>query len=172
MVKITLDKKTMAMAAGIILVAVISALMLGPLFSKVRRVGEEVKALEREMLAARDGMKTRDKFQKSGSLLTRQKVSLAIDEMTRIGATLGINFLSISPQPIAKISHSKYPVLPIRMDLKSEYENLGHFLGALETLQESIVTVRSFDMDCNLKTSSLIETELVVEVHLQEGEDG
>jgi len=172
MVKITLNKKILVPISGIVLIAVIFIIMIGPLFGRVRKAGEEANALEREMIAARDSMKTRGKFQKTGNLITRQRVSLAIDEITRIGATLEINFLSISPQPITKTVNSKYPILLIQMDLRSEYENLGNFLGALEKLQESIVTIRSFEMNYNQKVSSKIETELVVEIHLREGEDG
>jgi len=172
MLKITLDKKFIVMIAVVVLVAGISFSLFGPLLSKVRRVGGEVKVLEREMLAARDAIKMQEKFQRTGSLLTRQKVSLAIDEMTKTGATLGINFLSISPQRIMKTNNSEYPVLPIQMDLRSKYENLGLFLGSLEVLKESIVTVRSFEMDSDQNDSLQIETTLVVEIHLREGEDG
>ena len=171
-INIRLDKRSMIIITGVALTAITGYLLMAPLASKVRRVGDEVKTLEGEMIAARQAIQSKDKFQQTGELLTRRGVSLAIDEITKTGAAQNINFFSISPQKIMKSGGSKYPVLPIRMALQSEYRDLGLFLGALENLKESIISIKSFQIDADQDILPQIKTDLVVEVYLQEGEDG
>ncbi len=169
---IRFDKKTVIMVSGIAVAIIAFALMVIPLFNKVGKVGSEVKALELEMISARQAIQSRDKFRQTGNLLTRRKISLAIDEITKMGALENISFVSISPQKISKPKGSKYPVLPIWMNLQSEYKDLGIFLGALEGLGESIITVKSFQIEVDQQILPQIKTDLVVEVYLREGEDG
>ncbi|MCK4882914.1 MAG: type 4a pilus biogenesis protein PilO [Candidatus Omnitrophica bacterium] len=172
MIKIQWDKKTVIMVAGIAAAVIAFVLMAAPLFKEVRSAGVEVKALEQEMASVRQAIQSKDKFQEKGDLLTSQKLSLAIGEISRTGTVRNINFLSISPQKATKAQGSKYPVLPIHMVLQSEYKDLGLFLRALEGLKQSIVTVRSFEIRSGGQIPSQIRTDLVVEVYLQEGEDG
>ena len=172
MLNIRFDKKTVIIIAAVSAVIIAFVLMAAPLFNKVRRVGDEVTALDQEMMSARQAIQSQGKFQWTGTLLTRQKVSLAIDEITKLGATLNINFLSISPQKITRPKDSKYPVLPIHMNLQSEYKDFGIFLGALEGLNQSIVTVKSFQVNADQQILPQIKADLIVEVYLQEGEDG
>ena len=172
MIHVRFDKKTAIIVAAVAIVIIIFVLMAAPLLTKVRALGSEVKALDQEMMSARQAVELQDKFQQTGNLLTRQKVSLAIDEITKVGATQSINFLSISPQKIMRIEGSKYPVLPIQMELQSEYQDLGTFLGALEKLEGSIATVKSFQIERDQQNLSQVRTMIVVEIHLLEGEDG
>ena len=169
---IQFNKKLIIVIASVTFTATAFFLMIAPLLSKVQRVGGEVKALESEMMSSRQAIQSQDKFRQTGNLLTSQKVSLAIDEITKVGATLNINFLSISPQKIIKPQGSKYPALPIQMSLQSGYKDLGLFLGALEGLKKSIITVKSFQAEVDHQILSQIKTDLVVEVYLREGEDG
>lgn len=169
---IELNKKTIAAIAGVVIVVVVAVLLFKPLFLKVNALNRELKALEEEMVSARDVISRKKQFQQDGHLLKRQEVSRAIGEMTDMGTARNINFLSTSPQPITKPKGSEYPVLPIRMHVRSEYKNLGLFLGGLENLKESIITVKSFDIATDENILPQVNVELVVEVHLQEGEDG
>ncbi|HQP10028.1 MAG TPA: type 4a pilus biogenesis protein PilO [Candidatus Omnitrophota bacterium] len=169
---IRIDKKFKLLAAVAVLVVAVSYLFMGPLVGKVRRLGSDVRALDDEMKAARQALQSEKKFQQTGELLMRRQISLAINEITQTGAAQKINFLSINPQPIARPKGAKYPLLPIRMDLQSEYRDLGSFLGSLEKLQQSIVAIRSFEIYAAPDILPKIETNLVVEVYLREGEDG
>lgn len=168
---IELNKKTMAITGGL-MVVVVAVILLKPLFLQVDALSRELKTLEEAMVSARDAISRKKQFQQDGHLLKLQEVSRAISEMTNMGTALNINFLSTSPQTITKPEGSKYPVLPIRMDVQSEYKSLGLFLGSLENLKESIITVKSFDMTTNEAILPQVKAELVVEIYLQEGEDG
>jgi Tfp pilus assembly protein PilO len=172
MINIRFDKKMIIMVAGVAIAIVAFVLMVVPLFNKIHQMEDEAKALESEMASARQVIQSQGKFQQTGNLLTRQKISIAIDEITKMGAKQNINFLSISPQRIGTPQGSKYPVLPIRMDLQSEYKDLGLFLGSLEGLKESIVTVKNFQVEVDQQVLPQIKIDLILEVYLQEGEDG
>lgn len=167
-----MDRKTVILIAGAAAAGMISFLAIGPLSGKVRRAAREVMALDNELAAVREAFKGAGRSGREGRLLTRAEVSGAIDEMTNAGAVLNINFLSTSPQQIEKPKGSKYSVLPIRMELQSEYKDLGLFLGALEGLKESIVTVKSFRVKTSQEVLPQVKTELVVEIYLKEGEGG
>jgi Tfp pilus assembly protein PilO len=170
--KIQVEKKIIIIAGTVAMVMVASVLMIVPLWNKAGSKAAEVKILEEEMLSARQALQSGKKLQKTGTLLTRRKISLAIDEMTKIGAANNVNFQSISPQKITKKKDAIYPVLPIRMVLQSGYQDLGAFFGALEGLEESIITVKSFQIEADPQALPLVRTDLVVEVYLREGEDG
>lgn len=172
MTKIQPDKKTIIIIVGIAAAVIAFVLMAAPLFKEVRSMGTQVKVLEQEMASVRQAIQLKGKFRKKGDLLTRREVSLAIDEIGKTGVLRKITFLSIIPRKITKAQGSKYPVLPIRMVLQSEYKDLGLFLRALEGLKQSIVTVRSFEIRSGGQVPSQIRTDLVIELYLQEDEDG
>lgn len=172
MTKIQPDKKTIIIIVGIAAAVIAFVLMAAPLFKEVRSMGIEVKVLEQEMASVRQAIQLKGKFRKKGDLLTGQRLSRAIGEISRTGTVKNINFLSVSPQKVIKTQGSKYPILPIRMVLQSEYKDLGLFLRALEGLKQSIVTVRSFEIRSGGQVPSQIRTDLVIELYLQEDEDG
>ena len=97
---------------------------------------------------------------------------MAINEIMEVGASLDIDFFATSPQQIQKLKGSKYPVLPIRLEMQSSYENFGAFLGALENFDKSIITVKQFEIDRKPIILPDITVELVIEIHLKEGEGG
>jgi Tfp pilus assembly protein PilO len=169
---IELNKKTVAVIVGVVVVVVIAVFLLKPLFLKVDALGRELKTLEEEMVSSREVISRKELFRRDGHLLKRQEVSRAIGEMTDMGGTFNINFLSTSPQIITRPEGSPYPVLPIRMNVRSEYKDFGLFLGGLENLKGSIVTVKSFDVTTGESILPRVKVELVVEVYLREGEDG
>jgi hypothetical protein len=56
--------------------------------------------------------------------------------------------------------------------VQSEYKDLAHFFGALDKLDKSVVTVREFRVIRKPDILPKVLTEIVVEVHLNEGEQG
>ncbi len=167
---IELSKKSIALIAGISVAAVVFFLFIWPLMTKVSRISQEVKALDSKLVSVRGALVEGSKLNQEKNLLTRNEISKAINEIINVGAELNINFLSTSPQPIQELQGSKYPVLPIRMEVQSTYEDFGIFLGALEGLNQSIVTIRKFNIERRLEILPKINTELTVDVHLKEGE--
>lgn len=165
-----LDKKQTMLVIVTICAAIIFiliAFVYRPSIVKIRSVAEEFKSMAQEVEVARNMIRTKGDLQMRGHLLSRKELSLAIDEITKTGRQLNINFVSISPQEIEKLETSSHQRLPIHMELESEYKDLGLFLGALEKLEESIVTVRSFQIQRDDKILPLIKSRLMVDMYLQ-----
>lgn len=165
-----MDKKTLILIAGMVAAGLVIFLVIGPLFGKACKAAEELKALDSELADVREALEKGKTIDRKGHLLTRAEVSRAIDEITKVGASLNIDFLLTSPQPIQRPQGRKNPVLPIRMEIQSKYKDLGFFLGSLENLKESVLTVREFSIVRKEKILPKVYTYLVVEIYLEEGE--
>jgi len=169
---IEIDKRTIILISGIALAGIVFFLFIKPLWSKVSDVSQEVKTLNSQLGSVREALKGRKNLNKDRHPLSRGEISVAMNEIMEVGASFNIDFFATSPQQIKKLKGSKYPVLPIRLEMKSTYENFGVFLGALENLNKSIVTVRQFNIDRQPILLPEIRVELVVEIHLKEGAGG
>jgi len=173
--KIELDKRQVAIIGGAAFVVVVFILIVfvyRPLGGKIHSMREGLRITEQELANARNIVGAKDRGERKGHLLALEEVSLAIDEMTKTGRALRINFISISPKEIVQLEDARYPVLPIHMDLEAEYRDIGLFLGALEGLTESLVTVRSFSIGKDEEILPLVKSKMVVDMYLQGGESG
>lgn len=136
-----------------------------PLGAKLRKAGRELKAIEGELEMVKGTIEAVGSYGKR-SLPTQEEISIAIDELTKRGRDLGINFISISPQRIEEVQDLPYGLLPIPMELESGYEGLGRFLGALEGLEASVVTIGSFEIERDERILPKVRTKLVAEMYI------
>ena len=167
---IEIDKRTIILLSGAVLAGIVFFLFIKPLWAKASSVSQEAKVLSSELSRVREALARGSDFNKGRHPLTRGKVSEAINEIMEVGASLDIDFFATSPQQIQKLKGSKYPVLPIHLEMQSTYENFGVFLGALEDFDKSIITVKQFEINRKPIILPDITVELVVEIHLKEGE--
>ena len=96
------------------------------------------------------------------SFTKEEEVSLAIDELTRQGKLKGINFISITPKSMEKSKDGRFQILPIEVETESSYETLGRFLGSLEDLKTSLVTVASFNVTAEGEDPSRLRAKLTL----------
>jgi len=169
---IKISKRTIILISGVILAGMVFFLFIKPLWTKATSVSQEVKVLNGELSGVREALAQSSNLNKDRHPLSRGEVSVAINEIMEAGASLDIDFFSTSPQQVQKLKGSKYPVLPIRLAMRSTYEKFGIFLGALENLNKSIVTVKQFNIDRQPILLPEIRVDLVIEIHLKEGEGG
>jgi len=169
---IAMNKKTIVVISAIVAAGLFFFALIMPLFSKASRLSSEVKALDSDLEVVREALDRSKRTKPRADFLSRLEVSIAIDEMTNVGADMNINFLSTSPQAIRQLEGMKHSVLPISMVIQSEYEDLGVFLVALEHLEKSVVTVKEFVIHGDPAVLPRLITEIVVEVHLKENERG
>lgn len=138
-----------------------------PLISKCRQAGLECRGIEREVLLAREAITSfLNQNISEKHLISEEDVSLAIDELTKQGRSKGINFVSITPEQIKKAENYPCKVLPIEMKTESTYKELGIFLGSLDDLEKSLITVRNFSLTSDKKDPSKVETKLVINMYL------
>ena len=160
------------LAAGVLAVGLAVIFILMPKYTKVRKARANLTLLESELSLIRQALDNNRRLQQKGELLSRSEISKAIEEITTLGAELNINFLSTNPKKIYKPEGSKYPVLPISLELQSDYDNIGRFLGALESLNVSIVTVREFRISRDTSILPQVYTEILLDIYLKENERG
>ncbi len=136
-----------------------------PLLVKLRLKYAECRLAEEEILTARNNVSILKTNQAGKKFVVLGEVSIAMDELTKKGKSKGINFISITPQPVEKVS-GVYKILPIEMETESTYEALGSFLGCLDELAKSLVTVRSFEVTAEEKDDSKLKMKLMVNMYL------
>jgi Tfp pilus assembly protein PilO len=162
------NKGTIAMTAGATAGVLLFFLLVMPLWAKAGRLAGEVKALESEMTAVREALDRSKTIKRGADFVSRNEVSRAIDEMAKIGTAMNINFIATSPQKIERPEGADHAVLPIRMHIQSEYKDMGAFLGALEHLEKSLVTVREFAIRGEPAVLPRLTSEIIVEIHLKD----
>ena len=166
------NKGTIALTAGAAAGVLLFSLLALPLWAKAGRLAGEGKALESEMTAVREALDKSKAIKRGADFVSRNEVSRAIDEMAKVGAAMNINFIATSPQKIERPEGADHSVLPIRMEIQSVYKDLGAFLGALERLEKSLVTVREFAIRGDPAVLPRLTAEIIVEIHLKEDERG
>ncbi len=136
-----------------------------PLINKLRAAGIECDRIENELLQARKAIGYFKAVGKKKILITQGGIPLAIDELTSQGKLNGINFVSMTP---GQIEEQKTPcrILPIEMEIESAYKDLGIFLGLLDDLEKSLITVKSFSIKPDGKATIKRKTKLAVNVYL------
>lgn len=172
---IPLDKKQIKIISVVSLTICVFILILfvyRPLIVKTHSAAKELRVLEERLNAIRNIAKVKDGLRIKGRLLNRKEISMAIDEITKAGRVLSINFLAISPKEIEDVEGQDYQRMPVFMDLESTYQDLGLFWGSLEDLKESIVSVRSFQIYREDNILPRIKSRLVLELYLTGAKDG
>ena len=142
-----------------------------PLASQINLKKKEWQQLEGDLSAARGFIFRKDDLGRKGHLLSRQEISLAIDEITKMGKRQKINFISISPQEIQNVSDASYRRLPIELELEAEYKDLGSFFGSLRELHESFVTVKDFKIAKHETVYSILHAKVTIELYIR-GKEG
>ena len=157
----------------IIISAILSGVVLfffvfiWPLWGRISSSDHELRLVEEQLAVSRGDVESARKLQFNGPLLSREKISLAIDEITKAGKAFNISFSSISPQELEDIKDSASQRLPVVIESESDYKSFGLFLGALADLKESIVTVRNFTMTRDEAILPLIRSKLVIDLYLK-----
>ncbi|NQT06640.1 MAG: type 4a pilus biogenesis protein PilO [Candidatus Omnitrophica bacterium] len=171
-----LSKKTAKMMAvgGLILaLLLVYSIIFKPLITKIRNAQRECDTCETHVTNARDFIESVNITWTESSVLTEEDVSFAIDELTKHGKKKNINYVSITPKETEQKKDMPYPILPIEMEIESDYRSIGEFLGSLDDLKDSLITVRSFVIKPYVKKQSneevdhdMLTTNLVINMYL------
>ena len=169
MEKIELTKeKLMTFLPVAVLVAVIgiSLIFYIPLMKKSRAVYAQCKTIEGKARKIKNVIKGASVISSRRVLMTEEDVSYATNELTRLGKQKGIDFVSIRPKDIQKEKGEEYKILPVELQLESTYKELGMFLGSLDDVEKSLITVKSFNIVPAPENTARLITDLVVDVYL------
>lgn len=142
-------------------------LFYAPLLGKLRVHGRECLRLENEVTQARSQIALL-KREGGARLIAEEEASLAMNEITRKGRLNGINFISITPRPPASPSDLPARVLPVEMEIESNYELLGRFLGMLDELETSLATVAELSVTAKTEDAARLSARLTIHLCLKD----
>ncbi|MBU4590248.1 MAG: type 4a pilus biogenesis protein PilO [Candidatus Omnitrophica bacterium] len=165
--ELTKERLTVVIAGAIAVVLVgVYAFLYRPAINKCRQAGRECRAVDAEVLQAREAISLLGQVVTKRALISERDISTAIDELTKEGRSNGVNFTSIRPSKIKDSGDPGYKILPIDMELESSYKELAVFLGSLEALEKSLVTVEDISVESDREISAKLDTRLTVNMYL------
>lgn len=184
-------KKAIAMsAAGIIVFAVVFALVISPTQKKIISKKKEWKEMEATLAESRIKQSAAYKIDKAGieaesaslkrKLPSKSNVSAVIDELTRKGKALNIEFITIDPQeersatPGSRQSADgfRYSVLPIDIDMRASFRSIGEYLHAVDNLESGFATVDNVQISKDDRIFPKLKVRMTVSVYSIEEESG
>ncbi len=172
-IELTQERLIIVLAAAIIAAALaLYFIFYAPLLRNLMTARLKCIAAENELLECCNIVESAKEMGGARVLISEEDASLAIRALTEHGGSAeneklkGINFISISPKEIKEDKGAQYKILPVEMEIESTYEKLGVFLGALDELEKTLVTIKSFDITPDKKDSSKLTTDLAVEIYL------
>lgn len=151
--------------AAISLSVLISAFLCISLLKAIRVKSFEWNNLKSRLSAAQVELKACKECVIIKKFTRRQDVSSIIDDITREGRALKINFRSISQKEIIDAKEG-YLVLPVQMEIEGGYEQIGRYLGALEN-KDSIVTVEGLEIERDKKILPKVPASLDINIYLE-----
>lgn len=175
--------------AGVLLFAVLFLLLLTPLKKTIARKKEEWKKLETQLIAGRTKLDTYLRLDKPRidaqfeelrkKLPSKSPTSAILEELTKRGKELNIEFVSITPQPERYVQGTqmtppalKCKILPIEINMRATYRNLTEYLNLLENLESSLATVGGFQIRKDESIFPKLIVRLVVYTYIIEAEGG
>lgn len=137
-----------------------------PVIQNLRIKSSTCQATERELAQARKNAATLEVEGQRNPFIAEGEVSFALDELSQRGRTNGISFTSITPQQIVASEGGPYRVLPIEIETESSYQALGRFLGSLDGLEKSLVTVESLSVLSVNENPAQLRARLIIHMYL------
>lgn len=171
---------------GVLLFVVLFLLILTPLRKSIALKKTEWKKLEAQLIAGRTKSDAFSKLDKSKidaqleelrrRLPPKIPTSAIVEELTKRGKELNIEFISITPQLEKAPLKTKtaiplnYKILPIEINMKATYRSLAEYLGILENLESGFTTAGGFQIRKDEKIYPKSNIKLVVYTYIIEGE--
>lgn len=137
-----------------------------PLMKRLATDAHACRLAEGEVKDARNMIQAFKAREIEKSLLSDLQVSDMLEQITRHGNQIGVTFLAVTSHTSEEGEH--YRILPIDMELESAYESLGQFLGDLDDLKGSLITVKDFVVTPRKEDPLKLDTRLTLNVYLNE----
>ena len=163
------NRLLIGLAAGLAFAGILLYLNLyAPLLTRFQTQREACRLAESEVAEARNLIRAFKAKEIEKTLIQEPQVPETLEEVTRTGNQVGITFASVTPHtPEEGEGHR---LLPIEMELKSSYEGLGQFLGELDDLKGSLITVRDFTITPKSEDPLKLAVRLSLNLYLAEAE--
>jgi Tfp pilus assembly protein PilO len=157
------NKIVLGVGVSLVIVLLIYSAMQIPLMKDLKVKTSEYKALEADVTGAKRIIGALKIENKMGALASGKDVLLAIDELTELGKKQGIRFVSITPSEPKGEELSE--AVTVNIEMVSTYKDMGVFLGSLDNLEKSLVTVSGFAMRPTERDPDKLKSALTLNMH-------
>jgi len=145
-----------------VFVIILCFILFSPLLRQMRIKKNEMKKIESELSRARKIVSNLKKMHQKPELVNEDNLSVATEKIMKQGELNRINFVSTTPkEPVRK---DDYVMVPIDITLESGYQELGNFLGSLDSLGNCVVKVDSLEVTPSANDPSKLKTNLTLSV--------
>lgn len=184
-------KKPIAVAAaGATAFAVLFMLVLSPTQKKITSSKKEWKETEARLAESRIKQSAAYKIDKAGieaeaaslrrKLPPRIDTSAIIDELTRKGKALNIEFITIDPREEKRATPGsrqsadgfRYSVLPIGIDMRASFRSIGEYLNAIDNLESGFATVDNVQISKDDRIFPKLKVRMTVSAYSIEEDSG
>lgn len=157
-------------AAAAVVTVVIYAIIYKPLINRLKVSYRECRLCENQVADARNMIEIAGKTSGDRVLVAEKDTLFAMDELTKHGKTMGVNFISIRPGNIVDDPSAKYKILPIDMEIEASDEQASKFIGSLDELKKAVMKVKSFDISPDEHDRTKVKAKLTVDMYLSKRE--
>lgn len=177
-------KTVILIIAGIIIFFILYFVVLAPTRKEIAGKNRKWRDLKIQLVAARNKMES-FKVDKSTveakveelrrRLPSKSPTSIILEELTKKGKQLNIEFVSIAPQQLQQdtVAGSECKVVPININMKATYRDLGEYLGLIENLESSFATVKEFQATKDESTFPKLKVNMRIYTYVfEEDESG
>lgn len=187
---ITRKKALLSAAAGVIALAVLFMLVLSPTQKKVTSKRKEWKEMEAQLAESRAKQSAAYKIDKAGieaeaallkgRLPSNSDTSAIIDELTRKGKALNIEFTTIDPQEERSVAPGsrqsaegfRYSVMPIDIDMRATFRSIAEYLNVIDNLESGFATVDNVQISKDDRIFPKLKARMTVSTYSIEDEIG
>ena len=177
-------KTVILIIAGIVIFLILFFVVLAPTRKEIAGKNKKWRELKIQLVAARNKIEN-FKVDKSAveakaeelrrRLPSKSPTSVILEELTKKGKQLNVEFVSIAPRQLQQdiVAKSKCKVVPINIDMKATYRDLGEYLGLIENLESSFATVKEFQAIKDERTFPKLTVNMRIYTYvLEEDESG
>ena len=180
------NKTAVSVIAGIVIFLVLFAVILAPVRRELAEKKKKYRELEVQLTAGRSKLSA-IKLDKAGveakveelrrRLPSKSPTPAILEELSKKGKGLNIEFISISPQPAEPLpditAAFNCKVLTISINMRATYKNLGDYLGLLDNLESSFAVVPEFQATKDERIFPKLIVDMKVYTYiLEEAESG
>jgi Tfp pilus assembly protein PilO len=115
-----------------------------PIVKKFKQEQIRVTNLKQEVEKSRLVMFKENFLNIEKEFIPEEEVFFVIENLSRFGGSKGIVFSSINQGKIKQLRNSVYQILPIEVDMLGEYQEIGEFLGGVNSFSKGVFSLKSF----------------------------
>lgn len=170
-IELTGEKLIIALCAtAVVITLIIYVVLYKPLMDKLNMSYTECKLCESRAADACRVIEVAGKVSGDRILVAEKDILFAMDELTKHGKAMGINFVSMKPGEVIEDKTAKYKILPVDMEIAAQDEQVSNFIGSLDDLKKVVIKVRSFDITPDEHDRAKVKARLTVDMYLSKRE--